>query len=125
MERLGRTISTVVPDDNARNGILPSGPVPISPQVAPYLAEYPRANGPSLGQGLASYTFPFNQRLDEHFAQGRIDYSFGGGTSCSPATPSTMPTSSCPRTIRSFPRTSSRGISSSPPNTAASCRRAR
>ena len=40
----------------------------------------PRANGPSLGQGLASYTFPFNQRLDEHFAQGRVDYSFGGGT---------------------------------------------
>ena len=79
VERLGRTISTVVPDDNARNGILPSGPVSINPAVAPYLAEYPRANGPSLGQGLASYTFPFNQRVDEHFAQGRFDYSFGGG----------------------------------------------
>ena len=79
VERLGRTISTVVPDDNARNGILPSGPVGINPAVAPYLAEYPRANGPSLGQGLASYTFPFSQRVDEHFAQGRFDYSFGGG----------------------------------------------
>jgi hypothetical protein len=79
IERLGRTISTVVPDDNARNGILPSGPVAVNPAVAPYLAEYPRANGPLLGQGLASYTFPFDQRLDEHFAQGRFDYSFGGG----------------------------------------------
>ena len=79
VERLGKTISTVVPDDNARNGILPSGPVTVNPAVAPYLAEYPRANGPSLGQGLASYTFPFSQRLDEHFAQGRFDYSFGGG----------------------------------------------
>ena len=39
----------------------------------------PRANGPSLGEGLASYTFPFDQTLDEHFAQGRIDYNFGGG----------------------------------------------
>ena len=68
-----------MPDDNARTGLLPTGQVPVSPQVAPYLAEYPVANGPSLGQGLASYTFPFNQRLDEHFAQGRIDYSFGGG----------------------------------------------
>ena len=80
VERLGKTVSTVVPDDNARNGLLPSGQVPVSPQVAPYLAEYPRANGPSLGQGLASYTFPFDQRVDEHFAQGRLDYSFGGGT---------------------------------------------
>jgi hypothetical protein len=28
-----------------------------------------------LGGGLAAYTFPFNQTLDEHFAQGRIDYN--------------------------------------------------
>ena len=80
IERLGRTISTVVPDDNARMGILPSGPVAINPAVAPYLAEYPRANGPSLGQGLAAYTFPFSQRLDQHFAQGRIDYNLGSGS---------------------------------------------
>jgi hypothetical protein len=79
IEGLGKTISTFVPDDNARNGVLPSGPVTISPQVAPYLAEYPRANGPSLGQGIAAYTFPFDQRLDEHFAQGRVDYSLGSG----------------------------------------------
>jgi len=79
IERLGKTVSTVVPDDNARNGLLPSGQVPVNPAVAPYLAEYPRANGPLLGQGLATYTFPFNQRLDEHFAQGRIDHNFGAG----------------------------------------------
>jgi hypothetical protein len=75
IERLGRTIPTVVPDDNARLGILPSGPVPVSPLVAPYLAEFPRANGPSLGQGLAEFTFPFNQKLDQHFLQGRVDYN--------------------------------------------------
>jgi hypothetical protein len=79
IERLGRTISTVVPDDNARLGLLPSGPVTVSAAVAPYLAEYPRANGPALGQGLAAFTFPFSQRLDEHFAQGRIDYNLGAG----------------------------------------------
>src|ERR671912_344199 len=39
IERLGRTISTFVPDDNARLGILPTGPVAVSPAVAPYLAE--------------------------------------------------------------------------------------
>ena len=79
IERLGKTVSTVVPDDNARLGILPGGTVPIDPLVAPYLAEFPRANGPSLGQGLAVYNFPFNQELDEHFVQGRLDYNLGAG----------------------------------------------
>ena len=79
IERLGRSISTVVPDDLARQGILPSGSVGVNPAVAPYLAEFPVANGPSLGQGLAAYTFPFNQQLDEHFFQGRMDYNLGDG----------------------------------------------
>jgi hypothetical protein len=77
VERLGKTISTIVPDDNARLGILPSGTVGVHPGVAPYLAEYPRANGASLGQGLAVHDFPFEQRLDEHFMQGRVDYNAG------------------------------------------------
>jgi hypothetical protein len=75
IERLGRTVSTVVPDDNARQGILPTGTVPINPLVLPYLQEFPRANGESLGQGLAAYSFPFNQTLDQHFLQGRFDYN--------------------------------------------------
>ncbi|MEO5895144.1 MAG: TonB-dependent receptor [Vicinamibacterales bacterium] len=78
IERLGRTVSTVVPDDSARLGILPTGAVTIDPLVAPYLAAFPRANGASLGQGLAAFSFPFNQRLDQHFAQGRIDYNASG-----------------------------------------------
>jgi hypothetical protein len=78
VERLGRTISTVVPDDNARLGILPSGTVSVNSAVAPYLAEFPRANGPSLGQGLAAFNFPFSQTLDQHFVQGRLDYHAGG-----------------------------------------------
>jgi hypothetical protein len=75
LERLGKTISTVVPDDDARLGNLPSGPVPINAAVAPFLAEFPRANGPSLGQGLAVFNFPFAHTLDQHFVQGRIDYN--------------------------------------------------
>jgi hypothetical protein len=75
IERLGRTVSTVVPDDNARLGILPGGTVAINQAVQPYLEEFPRANGPALGQGLAVHTFPFNQTLDQHFVQGRIDYN--------------------------------------------------
>ena len=75
IERLGRTVSTVVPDDNARLGLLPGGAVEVNPAVQPWLREFPRANGPSLGQGLAEYTFPFSQKLDQHFVQGRVDYN--------------------------------------------------
>ena len=79
IERLGRSISTVVPDDAARGGVLPSGNVGVNAAVAPYLAEFPRANGPSLGQGLAAYNFPFDQQLDEQFGQVRLDYNLGDG----------------------------------------------
>ncbi len=78
-ENLGRTIVTTVPDDQARQGILPSGSVAIHPAVQPYLLEFPRANGPNLGGGLARFTFPFAQRLAQHFLQGRVDYVFPGG----------------------------------------------
>ena len=83
-ERLGRTISTIVPDENARRGILPdptrpgeSVTVPIDPLVKPYLEEFPHPNGPSIGGGLAAYNFGFNQQLDQAFVQGRIDQRFG------------------------------------------------
>jgi hypothetical protein len=85
-EDLGRTITSTVPDDNARQGFLPDPANPaalvnvgVSAAVAPYLAEYPRANGPSLGDGTALYRFRFDQRLDEHFLQGRVDYNVGPG----------------------------------------------
>ncbi len=85
-ERLGRTVRTFVPDDDARLGILPNPgvpgatiQVPVSPLIVPYLNEYPRANGPALGDGSAIFTFPFEQRIDEHFGQGRLDYNLGPG----------------------------------------------
>lgn len=85
-ENLGRTITTFVPDDNARQGLLPDPSRPgqlmqveINPVVLPFLNEYPRANGPALGDGSATYTFPFSQTIDQHFGQGRIDYNLGPG----------------------------------------------
>jgi hypothetical protein len=78
-ERLGRTVVTTVPDDNARLGILPSGVVTIDPAIQPFLNEFPRANGENLGGGLARFTFPFDQRLDQHFFQGRLDALPGSG----------------------------------------------
>lgn len=82
-ERFGRTISTVVPDLNARNGILPdpNNPgatitVPVHSAVRPYLDEFPPPNGPNLGQGLAQFTFPFKQTVDQDFGQLRVDEHF-------------------------------------------------
>jgi hypothetical protein len=85
-ENLGRTISPTVPDDNARLGFLPDPANPgallnvgVNPLVAPYLNEYPRPNGRVLGDGTAIHTFQFGQTLDQHFAQGRVDYNAAAG----------------------------------------------
>jgi hypothetical protein len=76
-ERLGRSILSFVPDLNARQGILPSGTVVVSPVIKPYLDAIPLPNGPSIGTGgLAQYFFRFNQRLDQDFFQARVDHSF-------------------------------------------------
>ncbi|MGH9799418.1 MAG: TonB-dependent receptor domain-containing protein, partial [Blastocatellia bacterium] len=74
-ERLGRTINSAVPDANARNGVLPTGAVTVNPAIKPYLDLIPLPNGPSIGGGLANYFFRFNQSLDQHFVQGRLDHS--------------------------------------------------
>ncbi|MEW6323375.1 MAG: TonB-dependent receptor [Acidobacteriota bacterium] len=86
-ENLGRTITSTVPDDNARQGLLPNPAAPgtllnvgVHPGVAPYLAEYPRANGAALGDGTALYSFRFDQILRQHFLQGRADYNVGPGS---------------------------------------------
>lgn len=86
-EDLGRTISTVVPDLNARQGILTSRDpatgnvitrtVAVNPAVRPYLDEFPLPNvGPSNVVGnLATHAFSFNQNINQNFLQGRIDYN--------------------------------------------------
>ncbi len=86
-ENLGRTITSTVPDENARRGLLPDPSVAggllnvgVHPGVAPYLAAYPRPNGDVLGDGTAIHTFQFDQRLDQHFLQGRVDYNLGPGS---------------------------------------------
>ncbi len=83
-ERLGRTISTVVPDFNARLGILPSPTnpgqtitVPISPVIRPYLDEFPLPTGPARGDGLATHSFGFSQRIDQSYFQARFDRNVG------------------------------------------------
>jgi len=74
-EDLGRTIQTVVPDERARRGELPTGTVAVSPAVRPYLDEFPLPNGTNFGGGLAAFNFGFNQQIRQHYAQGRVDYN--------------------------------------------------
>jgi hypothetical protein len=76
-ENLGKTISSFVPDDNARSGLLPDGPVTISDTVRPYLDAIPRANGAAIGSGLATHVFNFDQTLRQQFFQGRLDRQIG------------------------------------------------
>ncbi len=85
-ENLGRTITSSVPDENARRGLLPDPANPgqflnigVNPAVAPYLNEYPLPNGTNLGDGTALYRFQVDQTLDQDFLQGRIDYSLAPG----------------------------------------------
>ena len=82
-ESLGRTIQTVVPDEASRSGVLPAPGggtvvVPVSPNVRPYLDEFPLPNGEALGGGLAAYSFPFTQTIDQDYFQVRLDQNLGG-----------------------------------------------
>jgi carboxypeptidase family protein/TonB-dependent receptor-like protein len=81
-ENLGKTITSAVPDLNARQGLLPDPANPgqflnvgVQAAVAPYVNEYPAPNGTNLGDGTALYRFEFDQRLDQDFLQGRVDYN--------------------------------------------------
>jgi hypothetical protein len=86
-ENLGRTITSAVPDANARLGRLPDPGNPgqfinvgVHPAVAPFLNDYPAANGADLGDGTALHSFQFDQRLDQNFLQGRVDYNVSPGS---------------------------------------------
>lgn len=81
-ERLGKTITSFVPDLQARQGILPDPANPgktlnvgVNPAVAPYLNEMPVPNGAATGDGLANYSFGFNQTLPEYYFQTRVDHN--------------------------------------------------
>jgi hypothetical protein len=75
-ESLGRTVSSEVPDLDARRGIINGVNYGVNPAVLPYLLEYPLPNGPDRGAGIALYTFGFNQQLTQNFTQARYDHIF-------------------------------------------------
>lgn len=82
IERLGISGVTNVPDDNARQGILPGRTIALHPAIPAYLnAFFPHSNGRALGGGVAEYVFSRTQPTDEYFWQMRVDHRFPGGDS--------------------------------------------
>jgi hypothetical protein len=84
-ERLGRTVSTIVPDERSRTGVIPDPrnpgallTIPVGAEVRPFLDAYPLPNGANLGGGLAAFSFPFQQRVDQEYLQLRLDQNVGG-----------------------------------------------
>ncbi len=79
--RLSQSSAAVVPDLNARQGLLPGSNgaltnVGLAPGVAPYFALWPAPNGPELGGGAAfSYSNPL-QAVREDFGNLRVDHNF-------------------------------------------------
>jgi hypothetical protein len=82
-ERLGLSSLAIVPDENARLGLLPTGPggalVPVpnlNPAMLPFVNNlYPLPNGENLGSGFAeSFSNP-KQEIREDFGTARFDYN--------------------------------------------------
>lgn len=81
-QRLGVTTVSVVPDANARLGIIPGQPqIDVSPAVVPYLALVPLPNGHDFGDGTGQYTTEASQPTDEKFGVARIDHLLSDATS--------------------------------------------
>ncbi len=72
-ERKGRSILTIVPDEQARSGQI----APVNPVIRPYLDAYPlpTPGRPAAGLGLGEHLFRFHQTLDQNFGQGRFDHN--------------------------------------------------
>lgn len=73
-QRLGVTSRSVVPDSQARMGLVAGRTVPVSSSVMPYLALIPLPNERGFGDGTGEYVSTASQATDENFVTGRVDY---------------------------------------------------
>ena len=72
---LGVSVVDTVPSPNARAGNLVTGPVAVSPLVAPYLAFFPQPNGAIKGDA-GTYTFSAHNDTHENLVTTRVDHRF-------------------------------------------------
>ncbi|MBI4463629.1 MAG: carboxypeptidase regulatory-like domain-containing protein, partial [Acidobacteria bacterium] len=76
-EGLGVASVAIVPNLQARQGILPAnlgGNVGVAPGVKPFLDLYPLPNGQDFGNGTAQWQGSLNQPTREDFFSGRVDH---------------------------------------------------
>ena len=82
-QRLGISDVTVVPDQNARQGLLPTPFPGLNPDMLRYMALWPEPNGRNLGGGYAlAYSNPM-QTIREDFGTVRLDHNFSAKDSLS------------------------------------------
>jgi Carboxypeptidase regulatory-like domain/TonB-dependent Receptor Plug Domain len=74
-QNLGVTQQSTTLSDNARNGDLVSGPITVSPLVAPFLQFYPHPNGTVTGD-TGTFSFVGPQITNENFFTTRVDHTF-------------------------------------------------
>lgn len=76
-ERKEITRASIVPDDNARAGILPNSlPVPVDPRSEPIIDLFPRANGKSFGDGTAEFSGITKRISNDDYLNLRIDHNY-------------------------------------------------
>ena len=80
-ERMGLTAIATVPTEAARQGNLPSGQVPVNPEVVPFLELYPLPNGRDFGDGRAEYLFGTSSNTEEDFLVVKVDHYFNDSQS--------------------------------------------
>ena len=88
-------VTTIVPDQNFRNGLLPCtqafgvacdpttnlANVGVNPSIASYLSTFPIPNGSELGSGSAFNTTPLSQPLHENYGVVRVDHNLSSSDS--------------------------------------------
>jgi len=81
-QRLGVTTVSVVPDANARIGVIPGkAQFNVSPSVVPYLSLIPLPNGRDFGDGTGQFITAASQPTDEKYGVARIDHHLSDATS--------------------------------------------
>ncbi|MEP7365133.1 MAG: TonB-dependent receptor [Acidobacteriota bacterium] len=76
VERLAQTQTAIVPNADARKGILPDRTVAVSPQAAPYVALYPLPNSRDYGDGTGAFLSQVATSSNEYYGTGKIDYVY-------------------------------------------------
>src|SRR5262249_49350502 len=77
----GISTLSLVPSENARVGILPSGKVNVDPRAVPLVALFPHANGAVFNDGTAEFTGVTPRVSNGDFFSVRVDHQFSDSNS--------------------------------------------